>query len=198
MVLATWGVQNATFDPDDSCHDRGRPSSRGHQHPSCCRVRVNTQRADGRTFEGGTKLHLQGRDLHLDDARRVRYHRDFYPGVPDQLPPGVNPSDIPDTAPGTATPGVLGDGCTGVPDSFFRADFYPACETHDACYSADGHTHRFDCDNYFLWDLLRACAKAYPVSVDPRRIACNNQATNYYGGVRAAGWAHYEGQGSPL
>lgn len=123
------------------------------------------------------------------------------PGAPDQLPPGVDPSSIPDsTAPGTLipTPGMLGDGCTNVPDSFGKANFYPACEKHDACYSANSRTDRSDCDSALRSNLLRACAKGYPTTIDPRRIACNNQAINYYLGVRSAGWAYYEGQGSNL
>lgn len=121
------------------------------------------------------------------------------PGAADRLPPGVSPASIPDSqVPGTPDPGVRGDGCTGVPDSFGAADFHQACERHDACYSAGSRTDRLDCDNHLASDLFRACAVAHPRMNDPFRIACNGVGVTYYVGVRVIGWSHYRGEGSAL
>lgn len=120
------------------------------------------------------------------------------PGAPDRLPAGMNPASIPDTGAGTPDPGVKGDGCTSVPDSFGSANFSPACERHDECYSAGSRTDRLDCDNQLASDLFRACASARPSMNDPFRIACNSVGVTYYVGVRVVGWTHYRGQGSAL
>lgn len=121
------------------------------------------------------------------------------PGVPDRLPAGVDPRSVPDTrVPGVPDPGVKGDGCTGVPDSFGKADFFPACDRHDACYSENSRTDRLDCDDQLASDLLRACRTAHPRMDDPFRVACNAVAVTYYVGVRVVGWTHYRGQGSAL
>lgn len=121
------------------------------------------------------------------------------PSAPDRLPAGVAPASVPDTSvPRAPDPGVRGDGCTGVPDGFGAADFYPACERHDACYGKDSRTDRSDCDAQLASDLFRACRTAYPRMNDPFRVACNAVGVTYYVGVRVVGWTHYQGQGSAL
>ncbi len=124
------------------------------------------------------------------------------PGEPDRLPAGIDPASVPDIGelgPLTPTPDhILGNGCTGAPDAYLDANFRPACDTHDACYSKDSTTDRLACDNSFWSDLLDACEEAYPVWVDPRRVSCDEVTSAYYGAVRGAGWNFYEGQGNPL
>lgn len=120
------------------------------------------------------------------------------PGAPDRLPAGLHPGSIPDSRAGTPDPGVRGDGCSSVPDSFGSANFHPGCERHDECYSEGSRTDRPDCDDELASDLFRACAAAYPSMHDPFRIACNSVGATYYVGVRVIGWTHYKGQGSAL
>lgn len=87
------------------------------------------------------------------------------------------------------------NGCTGVPDSWVRADFKPACDAHDVCYSAGSPRSRLDCDNALRADLVLACDAAYGGA--PQHPSCVAQADRYYQGVRALGGQFYEGAGDP-
>lgn len=42
--------------------------------------------------------------------------------------------------------GTTGDGCTWVPDSWGSANFRPACDRHDFCYSRQSSQDRLTCD----------------------------------------------------
>jgi hypothetical protein len=86
------------------------------------------------------------------------------------------------------------DSCNFVPDSFLNANFQPACDTHDECYSSS--TARRACDDAFLANLLLACNQAYP-TYSPEQVSCYAVAYIYYVGVRLFGAAFYTGTGSP-
>lgn len=91
-----------------------------------------------------------------------------------------------------AAPAVQADGCTGVPDSAFGADFGPACNAHDACYDVGSMLPRLNCDRILLVNLSNACQQqSYSVSL------CVQQANIYFNGVRAFGRSHYLGSGDP-
>lgn len=99
-------------------------------------------------------------------------------------------------APAFAAPGasaaLQADGCTGVPDSSFGADFTAACNTHDNCYDVGSQVPRLECDRILLTNLSDACNReSYAVSL------CVQQANIYYNGVRALGRSHYLGSGDP-
>lgn len=91
---------------------------------------------------------------------------------------------------------IRGDGCTGVPDSYLGANFRPACDRHDACYSKGSTTDRKVCDVRLHEDLRKACANKFG-KWNPLRYSCYDMASKYYLGVRALGKSHYEGSGDP-
>lgn len=103
------------------------------------------------------------------------------------------------TPPGTEAGGVMAavaastDGCTLSPDSFGAANFKPACDHHDICYSATSTTDRLSCDGLFRTELFQACAAAYPAG--GMRTTCYGVAETYYGAVRTFGWYYYRGAG---
>ncbi len=83
------------------------------------------------------------------------------------------------------------NGCTGVPQSFGKAYFKPACDQHDICYGS--RTDRVKCDGAFLYNLSKICEGAYPKGA--KRNTCYGIAATYYTGVRNLGWAFYRGSG---
>lgn len=89
-----------------------------------------------------------------------------------------------------------GDGCTNVPDSYLGANFRPACDKHDKCYSRSSTTDRLTCDNRLLGDLNKACTSKFG-KFNPLRYGCLDMAGKYYLGVRALGRSHYHGKGNP-
>ncbi|MGH3758020.1 phospholipase A2 [Actinophytocola sp.] len=91
---------------------------------------------------------------------------------------------------------AYGDGCTKVPDSYLGANFRPACDKHDNCYSSDSSTDRLDCDKRLAVNLVKAC-KAEFGKYNPLRYSCIDMAGKYYLGVRAFGESHYDGTGDP-
>lgn len=91
---------------------------------------------------------------------------------------------------------IMGDGCTKVPDSFLGANFRPACDTHDKCYSRSSTTSRLNCDKQLVTDLRNACTSKFG-KFDPRRYECVKMAGVYYIGVRNFGRSHYHGKGDP-
>ncbi|MFI6026592.1 phospholipase A2 [Amycolatopsis magusensis] len=97
----------------------------------------------------------------------------------------------------TAPITVQGDGCTFSPDSFFGANFRPACDAHDKCYSRGSGTPRLVCDQAFHSALTVACVNTFP-SPHPMRIQCTQAAMGYYVAVRQYGRSHYEGYGDPV
>ena len=87
-------------------------------------------------------------------------------------------------------------GCTGVPDSWFGADFFPACAAHDRCYSPASSTARRACDQALYEDLAASCRRSFGRH-DPLRYGCLVQARIYHRGVRLLGRSHYAGTGDP-
>ncbi len=87
-------------------------------------------------------------------------------------------------------------GCTGVPDSYFGADFFPACAAHDLCYSPGSTLDRLTCDRRLYHDLMAACLATFG-RTNPLRYGCLVQARIYYIGVRLLGRGNYNGSGSP-
>lgn len=103
----------------------------------------------------------------------------------------------PDPGGATATMRMsYGDGCTRVPDSYLGANFRPACDAHDQCYSTGSTTDRIVCDKRLAADLVVAC-KAKFGKYNPLRYSCIDMSGKYYLGVRAFGRSHYDGQGDP-
>ncbi|GAA1988698.1 phospholipase A2 [Amycolatopsis minnesotensis] len=91
-----------------------------------------------------------------------------------------------------AAPAIQADGCTGVPDGSFGADFGPACNAHDNCYDVGSTLPRLTCDRILLVNLSDACQRqSFSVSL------CVQQANIYFNGVRALGRSHYLGSGDP-
>jgi hypothetical protein len=88
------------------------------------------------------------------------------------------------------------DSCTAVPDAFGRANFAPACDTHDFCYSPASEFDRAECDAQLLVDLQSACYQAYR-SQPGLLLTCYTVAVIYYVGVRLFGAYAYDGQGDP-
>ncbi len=91
---------------------------------------------------------------------------------------------------------VRGDGCTKVPDSYFGANFRPACDKHDKCYSRNSSTDRKVCDQQLLRNLVKACKDKFG-KFNPLRYSCVDMAGVYYAGVRNLGRSHYHGHGNP-
>lgn len=136
------------------------------------------------------------------------------PGQPDRLPAGVRapagvhspagvraagsrPSPAIGRIPRVASPDLLSTpGCTGVPDSYFGADFFPACDAHDRCYSPDSRTDRLVCDRRLYRALMTACLDTFG-RTNPLRYSCLAQARIYYIGVRLLGRWNYDGTGDP-
>ncbi|MEG8034417.1 phospholipase A2 [Sphingomonas sp. LR61] len=87
------------------------------------------------------------------------------------------------------------NGCTGVPDSYFKANFKPSCNKHDICYGKNSKTSRKNCDLALQRNLIGACTAAYGKTAATIN-GCYQMANNYYVGVRALGKDHYKGKGS--
>lgn len=87
-----------------------------------------------------------------------------------------------------------GDGCSFSPDRWGAANFRPACDHHDSCYSSGSRTNRSVCDKHFLGRLRAICDAAYPNN-SIKRNGCRGIAAGYYAVVRSAGWNFYEGKG---
>ena len=116
------------------------------------------------------------------------------PGAPDRLPADVSPDAIKDFTITSAAQlkTTRADGCTGVPDGLYGADFTDACNAHDACYGPWSQTSRLQCDKWLLIDLTTRCNdQSWNVP------ACVTAAGDYYAGVRLFGKSHYEGTGDP-
>ena len=88
------------------------------------------------------------------------------------------------------------DSCTAVPDTFGSANFAPACDIHDDCYSSDSSTDRRACDLQLLFNLRSACYQAY-ASQAGLLLTCYTVAAIYYVGVRLFGAYAYHGTGNP-
>ncbi|WP_370947083.1 phospholipase A2 [Amycolatopsis sp. cg5] len=101
-----------------------------------------------------------------------------------------------ETAAPASTVRIMTDGCTKVPDSFFGANFKPACDTHDRCYSRTSTTSRLNCDKRLFTDLTKACTSKFG-KFNPLRYECVKMAGVYYTGVRNLARSHYHGKGDP-
>lgn len=88
------------------------------------------------------------------------------------------------------------NGCSYSPDSWGEANFRPACDTHDICYSSTSHLSRQHCDQRLRYGLRAACDAAYPDG-SQQETACLGAANTYYRAVRIFGRSHYEGTGDP-
>ncbi|WP_396135330.1 phospholipase A2 [Amycolatopsis sp. A133] len=91
---------------------------------------------------------------------------------------------------------VQGDGCTWAPDQFYWANFRPACDAHDNCYSSGSRTPRLVCDDVLRGSLKVVCAGAFGPS-NPLRAGCYSEAETFYVAVRTLGKPHYQGSGNP-
>ena len=86
------------------------------------------------------------------------------------------------------------NGCGGagitehiVPNSYFNANFKPACDAHDICYT-DCNKTKERCDDEFYDDLMDACRKAYPSWWEVGALAsCEAVVHGYYQSVRTFG-----------
>lgn len=86
------------------------------------------------------------------------------------------------------------NGCGGagitehiVPDSYFDANFRPACDAHDICYTDCNKTQK-QCDDKFFYDLMDACKKAYTEWWQLGALAtCEGVVHTYYQSVNALG-----------
>ena len=87
------------------------------------------------------------------------------------------------------------NGCTLSPDHWFKANFTPACNTHDRCYFSTSKTSRKNCDVAFGANLIRACQKAYKPKTASLG-ACFAVTQLYFNAVRAGGKSFYKGKGS--
>lgn len=87
-----------------------------------------------------------------------------------------------------------GDGCTASPDSWGKANFRPACDKHDGCYSKGSTVNRSTCDARFHTDLKAVCDATY-TSSSPFRYTCKGIAATYYAAVRSFGGLFYQGSG---
>jgi hypothetical protein len=87
------------------------------------------------------------------------------------------------------------NGCTLSPDHWFKANFTPACNTHDRCYFSTSKTSRKNCDLAFGGNLILACQKAYKPKTASLG-ACVAVTQLYYNAVRVAGKGYYKGKGS--
>lgn len=79
-----------------------------------------------------------------------------------------------------------------VPNRFFAADFTPACNKHDLCYS-DCYRTKKECDREFYDDLVAVCRQTYSSGWEaiPREL-CEIAAWGYYQAVNQFGnrfWA---------
>jgi hypothetical protein len=88
------------------------------------------------------------------------------------------------------------DSCTAVPDTFGSANFAPACDIHDDCYSPQSSVPRAECDRQLLFNLRLACFKAYATQPG-LLLTCYTVAAIYYVGVRLFGAYAYHGTGNP-
>lgn len=96
--------------------------------------------------------------------------------------------------------GCGGEGITKdlVPNYFLDANFTPACNKHDLCYSDCSRTKK-QCDDDFYDDLVDVCRKTYPGFWDsvPRGL-CESAAWGYYTSVNSFGnsfWADAQIEG---
>jgi hypothetical protein len=94
----------------------------------------------------------------------------------------------------SSTSTAEGDSCTAVPDTFGSANFTPACDIHDQCYSSP--IDRLQCDQQLLFNLRRACYDAY-AKQPGLLVTCYAVAAIYFVGVRLFGGPYYAGTGSP-
>ncbi len=108
--------------------------------------------------------------------------------------PTTEPAAEP-TGEGIFTPMAAPNGCTGVPDRWFKANFKPSCDKHDICYSKGSRTSRKNCDLALLANLTVACVNAYG-KIGAVVSGCVDTANSYYIGVRRFGKSHYVGRGS--
>ncbi|ADH92304.1 phospholipase A(2) [Arcanobacterium haemolyticum] len=86
------------------------------------------------------------------------------------------------------------NGCSFSPDRWGNANFKPACDSHDICYSSSSHADRSTCDRAFHASLTRICSLSYARGT-AGRSACNGIANVYYNAVRKLGSSFYEGKG---
>lgn len=86
------------------------------------------------------------------------------------------------------------DGCSFSPDSWGKANFKPACDSHDICYSSTSHIDRLACDRAFHANLTRICSLSYGRGT-AGRSACHSIANVYYNAVRNFGAPFYAGKG---
>ena len=98
-----------------------------------------------------------------------------------------------------ATHTCVPNGCGGagswapVPDSYFSANFNPACNTHDCCYDRC-NSDRGACDTAFRATLRAACNGAYPGSswYQRRQLSfCLSTADTYFDYVNSDGQPFY-------
>lgn len=103
-------------------------------------------------------------------------------------------------------PAEAPDGCTWSPDTFERANFKPACDAHDICYSRGSTTDRAACDARLRDDIHAECQRVYgapePDPPGPRGPSgpagiCHSRADTYHDVVRAVAGGAYEGSGNP-
>jgi len=145
------------------------------------------------TYRGYT---LSWSEPDASDLRVVRT-----PGRPERLPDAANQRSIQraklrvTSASQQQASESSTDSCNFVPDSFGPANFAPACDQHDDCYSNTVGTSRLDCDRAFLLSLTAACMAA-PFAQPGLRLTCYTVASIYFVGVRLFGANFYTGTGS--
>jgi hypothetical protein len=91
------------------------------------------------------------------------------------------------------TPTANGCGPKGGPkfsDTFGKASFLEACNTHDLCYGRC-RSDRDTCDQHFRKQLMKACTAAYPGGGKQLK-ACIRTADEYHSGVVALGEVAYD------
>lgn len=90
--------------------------------------------------------------------------------------------------------GCGGEGGYQPPQGFFKANFMPACNTHDCCYDTC-NGDKAACDNAFLAALQASCQAAYPgtgVLDGIKRSSCLSAASTYYDFVHAFGQKYFD------
>lgn len=99
-----------------------------------------------------------------------------------------------------ATHTCVPNGCGGtnytryVPDSYFGANFNPACKSHDCCYDRC-NSNRGVCDTEFRATLRTACNNAYPGASfyqTRQRSLCLSTADYYFEQVNSDGQSYYD------
>lgn len=99
-------------------------------------------------------------------------------------------------ASGSVAAAARPNGCTKSPDRIFLANFKPACDKHDICYSSGSRTSRKNCDLAFRSNLVAQCKKAYGGTAGAVASGCAGQAGIYYSFVRSNGKSYYKGKGN--